>query len=103
SARAASPLALDVLTADAAHIHSGQGATKRVETGRDHQHVQVVLLSVCSAQSGLIDLLDWRALDVDQGDVVPVERLVVAVPGGKPLAAQGITSGNQLLSRHRIL
>ena len=66
----------------------------RVEAGREHDGVELVL-AICGANSGRRHRLDRARAQVDQLDVVAVERLVVVRVEAHPLGADGIGLAGQ--------
>jgi hypothetical protein len=87
--RSVGPLVPQRAASPAADVDAEQGAGHGIEAGGEDDAVEVVLGGPGS-HTLRSDRLDWLAAEIDQGDVVAVERLVVVGVDADVLGAEGI-------------
>src|SRR5207237_1038306 len=75
--------------AAAENVHLDERAGHGVEAGGEHERVGLVQCAI-DFHARRRDLLDRPLADVDQRDVVAIERLVVADVDAQPLAADRV-------------
>src|SRR5881392_1021451 len=84
------------------NVHDPQRARPRIESGREDQHVELVLVRLGAHTLGS-DPSNRTTTDIDKFDIVPVERFVVRVPERRALGAKRISLRAEELGGHWVL
>ena len=100
-ARPVGPLLPQCAAASAADVDVEQGAGHGIEAGGEDDAVELVLGGL-GAHTPWGDRLDRLAAEIDQGDVVAVERVVVVGVDADALGAERKVLGSERLGDRRI-
>ena len=100
-ARSVGPLLPQRAAAPAADVDVEQGAGHGIEAGGEDDAVELVLGGL-GPHTPRRDRLDRLAAEIDQGDVVAVERVVVVGVDADALGAERIVPGDERLGDRRI-
>ena len=91
---AAGPSVTQSLSVPAMNVHDPQCARPRIKPGGEDQHVELVLVGFGAHTLGR-DPTNRRLTDIDEPDVVPVERFVVRVTKRRALGSERIPFGQR--------